>query len=97
MSLPFRLALKVGVPSALLAMFALAVPAEAALNAYRNSLSMNALTPNALHPNALLSNALNSNVLTTNALTFNSHSGNGMDLGELNGVAVEAVIVHVAD
>ncbi|MGB9650157.1 MAG: hypothetical protein WCB44_34375 [Stellaceae bacterium] len=68
-----------------------------------NSLSVNAITSNALTSNALTSNALAGNALTSNALVANAFTSNslssnavvaaGSALGQLNGVAVEAVIL----
>ncbi len=68
----------------LAALLAGVAPARAALNF--NSLSFNALSINALAGNALAGNAL-----TYNAVTTNGVAPTGSALGELNGVAVEAV------
>jgi hypothetical protein len=58
-----------------------------------NALSTNALTNNALAGNALASNGILHNSLTHNALSFNAVVAVGSALGELNGVAVEAVVL----
>jgi hypothetical protein len=86
MSNSTRLGPKAGAALAVLALFGLAAPAEAALNAYRN-----ALTVNGLMNNALVSNALTSNALSQNAIVLN-----GAALAELNGVTVEAVVIPSA-
>lgn len=87
--------------AALGALLAVAAPANASLTLNGlslNGLTLNALTVNALTSNALTSNALTSNALLANAVTSNSLSFNavvaaGSVLGELNGIAVEAVIL----
>jgi hypothetical protein len=71
-----------------------------------NALTQNALTMNALTQNALTQNALTQNALSINALTFNALTTNSLALsavkggapasdvvGNLNGVAVESVIL----
>jgi len=55
------------------------------------ALTSNTLNLNALTFNALTFNALTSNAITVNALSFNALTRDGSALGELNGVAVEAV------
>ena len=71
-------------------------PAHAALT--NNALSGNALTSNGLSTNALATNALNFNALNFNAvignaLASNALTGPGAQLDELNGVAVESVVL----
>ncbi len=57
----------------------------------QNALSANSLAANALANNSLSINALSINALTQNALALNAIAPTGSSLGELNGVAVEAV------
>lgn len=58
-----------------------------------NGLITNALVSNSLSTNALTNNALTSNSITHNSLNFNALAATGSVLGELNGVAVEGVIL----
>jgi hypothetical protein len=80
----FRMFTPVAAFASLLAVTA--APSHAAITP--NALSANALTNNALTNNALAANALIGNALTHNALT-----STGSGLAELNGVAVEAVVL----
>ena len=82
--------------AALGALLAVAAPANASLTLNGlslNGLTLNALTVNALTSNALTSNALLANAVTSNSLSFNAVVAAGSVLGELNGIAVEAVIL----
>jgi hypothetical protein len=58
-----------------------------------NGLSTNALLSNALTNNGLSINSITHNSLTLNAITLNAIAATGSALGELNGIAVEAVVL----
>ncbi len=58
-----------------------------------NALTSNALTSNAITINALVANALTGNALTQNALSQNAFTPGGSAIEDLNGVAVDVVIL----
>jgi hypothetical protein len=58
-----------------------------------NALTSNSLTNNTILANALISNGLANNAITLNSLTLNAILATGLGLGELNGVAVEGIIL----
>jgi hypothetical protein len=59
----------------------------------QNAVSINALTNNALAGNALTNNALNTNALVSNGLHLNGTAATGGALANLNGVAIEAIVL----
>jgi len=61
-----------------------------------NGTRLNSLTANAFTQNALTAHALTANSLTTNSLSQNALSAAGSPLGQLDGVAVEAVVLPSA-
>jgi len=71
----------------------LLVAGSASAHIIANSHGINGLAMNALTYNALTSNALTSNSITYNALGHNALTATGSGLAELNGVAVEAVVL----
>jgi hypothetical protein len=71
----------------------LLLAAGAAQAASYNTVETNGLGSNALYPNALSPNALYPNGLAGNGLAGSAPTIEGVSLGELSGVQVEAVIL----
>ena len=76
----------VAAPLALAAFLSTTAPASAGLTL--NGVKLNSLTTNAFTQNSLTTNAFTQNALTANAL-----SAAGSSLDQLDGVAVEAVVL----
>src|SRR4051794_39425784 len=86
----------IAAPLALAAVLGGTAPASAGitLNGTKlNALTINAFTQNAFTQNGLTTNAFTQNALTSNALTANALSAAGTSLDQLNGVAVQAVVL----
>src|SRR3954453_2138025 len=86
----------VAAPLALAAVLGATAPASAGvkLNAFTaNAFTQNALTANSLTTNSLSQNAFTQNALTINSLMQNALSTAGSSLDQLDGVAVEAVVL----
>ena len=79
----------VAAPLALAAVLGGTAPASAGVK-------LNAFTANAFTQNALTANSLTTNSLSQNAFTQNALSAAGSSLDQLDGVAVEAVVLPSA-